>query len=131
MIASAKVAHYARHAEQWGVRTGNVEVDLPKIVARKDRIVQQSRSGLERKTQERKSLHLYRGHARFLGPRQVSVPLLDSASPQAAPTLAGSRSQLLESERIFFNTRSRVNLPRLQGFDPVRAFTDQNHFEYN
>src|SRR5260370_10524343 len=100
MIAPATVAHKVRYAEQWGVRAGNVEVDLPKIVARKDRIVQQSRSGLERKAQERKSLHLYRGHARFLGPRQVSVALLDSASPQA-PTPAGSRSQVLETERIF------------------------------
>ena len=43
MIASAQVAHYARHATRWGVRTTGVTVDLPAIVARKDRIVQRFR----------------------------------------------------------------------------------------
>ena len=32
MVASAQVAHYARHAARWGVRTGPVEVDLAQIV---------------------------------------------------------------------------------------------------
>src|SRR5881409_1171525 len=86
MIASAQVAHYARQAGRWGVRTGDVTVDLPQVVARKDQIVGQWRSGQERKVQERKNLHLYRGHARFDGPRQVRVT-----------------SQVLESERIFIN----------------------------
>src|SRR6516165_1781979 len=59
MIASAQVAHYARYAEKWGVRTGAVQVDLPRIVARKEQIVGQWRSGQEKKVQQRKSLHLY------------------------------------------------------------------------
>ena len=45
MIASAQVAYYARNADRWGVRAGEVSVDLPKVVARKDRVVGQSRSG--------------------------------------------------------------------------------------
>src|ERR1700726_4358681 len=61
MVASAQVAHYARNADRWGVRAGAVSVDLPKAVARKDRVVGQSRSGLNRKVEERKMLHLYRG----------------------------------------------------------------------
>src|SRR5438128_6144913 len=61
MIACAHVAHYARNGGKWGVRTGEVSVDLAGIVGRKDKIVSQFRSGQERKVQERKSLHLYRG----------------------------------------------------------------------
>src|SRR6516225_5256879 len=49
MVASAQVAHYARNAGRWGVRAGEVSVDLPAVVARKDEIVSQWRSGLERK----------------------------------------------------------------------------------
>src|SRR5271170_3687852 len=49
MMASAQVAYYARNAGRWGVRAGEISVDLPKIVARKDRVVSQSRSGLSRK----------------------------------------------------------------------------------
>src|SRR5271168_505282 len=49
MIASAQVAYYARNAARWGVQTGAVHVDLPKIVARKDQVVTQWRSGQEKK----------------------------------------------------------------------------------
>ena len=73
MVASAQVAHYARNAAKWGVRTGEVSVDLPRIVARKDQIVNQWRTGLEKKVQQRKSLHLHRGQARFVGPRRLRV----------------------------------------------------------
>src|SRR6516162_7869484 len=46
MIASAQVAHYARNASRWGVRAGQVSVDLSRIVARKDQIVDQFRLGI-------------------------------------------------------------------------------------
>src|SRR5271167_1505775 len=48
MVASAQVAHYARNADRWGVRAGAVSVDLRKVLARKDRVVGQSRAGLNR-----------------------------------------------------------------------------------
>ena len=73
MVASAQVAYYARNAGRWGVRAGEVSVDLPKVVARKDRVVGQSRAGLNRKVEERKTLRLYRGHARFISPHEVRV----------------------------------------------------------
>src|SRR5262245_37534190 len=73
MIASSQVAHYARNAGKWGVRTGEVSVDLPRIVQRKNDVVQQWRSGQEKKVQQRPNLHLYRGHARFVGPNRVRV----------------------------------------------------------
>jgi pyruvate/2-oxoglutarate dehydrogenase complex dihydrolipoamide dehydrogenase (E3) component len=107
MIASAQVAHYARQAGRWGVHTGEVKVDLPQVVARKDQIVGEWRSGQEEKVQERKNLHLYRGHARFDGPRQVRV--------------AG---QVLESERIFINTGSRPARPAVEGLDQIDYLTN-------
>ena len=73
MIASSQVAHYARNASKWGVRTGEVSVDLPGIVRRKNEIVHQWRAGLEKKVQQRPNLHLYHGHARFLGPKRLRV----------------------------------------------------------
>jgi pyruvate/2-oxoglutarate dehydrogenase complex dihydrolipoamide dehydrogenase (E3) component len=107
MIASAQVAHYARNADKWGVRAGEVSVDLPKIVARKDEIVGQWRSGQERKVQQRKNLHLYRGHARFVGPHRLHVG-----------------DQELESERTFINTGTRVDVPRLEGLDGIDYLTN-------
>ncbi len=107
MIASAQVAHYARHSARWGVRTGEVSVDLPRIVTRKDEIVHQWRSGQERKVQERPNLHLYRGHGRFLDPHRVGVG-----------------DQVLESERIFINTGARPSIPRIQGLDEAGYLTN-------
>jgi len=102
MVASAQVAHYARHARKWGVDTGEPKIDLGKIVARKDQVVGQWRAGQERKVQERKNLHLYRGQARFAGPHRVHVG-----------------EQVLESKRIFINSGARPSIPPLEGLDGI------------
>ncbi len=102
MVASAQIAHYARNASRWGVKVGEVGVDLPGIVARKDRIVDQWRSGIERKIEERKTLRLYRGHARFVGPHEVRVG-----------------DDTLRSERIFINTGGRPDVPPVEGLEQV------------
>jgi pyruvate/2-oxoglutarate dehydrogenase complex dihydrolipoamide dehydrogenase (E3) component len=112
MIASAQVAHYAFNAGRWGVRAADVSVDLPAVVARKDRIVLQWRSGQERKVAERKSLHLYRGHARFVGPRRVQVG-----------------DQVLEGERVFINTGTRPSVPRLEGLEAAGYLTNATLME--
>ena len=85
-----------------GACAGEVSVDLSKVVARKDRVVDQSRSGQERKVEERKTLHLYRGQARFVGPHQVR---------------AGE--EVLESERIFIDTGTRPVVPDLEGLGEI------------
>ncbi len=107
MVASAQVAHYARHADVWGVKTGPVRVDLPSVVARKDRIVNQWRSGVERKIADRKNLHLYRGPARFLAPHRIRV-----------------NDEEIESERIFINTGTRPAIPSLEGLDRIDYLTN-------
>jgi pyruvate/2-oxoglutarate dehydrogenase complex dihydrolipoamide dehydrogenase (E3) component len=112
MVASAQVAHYARHAERWGVKTGEVAVDLPAVVGRKEKIVRQWRSWLEKKVQDRKNLHLYRGHARFVGPHRVRVG-----------------EQELEGERVFINTGARPAIPPLDGLDRVDYLTNASIME--
>ena len=102
MVASAQVAFYARNAGQWGVRAGQVTVDLAKVVARKDRVVDQSRSGLNRKIEERPNLHFYRGHARFLSPHEVRVG-----------------AEVLESSRVFIDTGTRPDVPTLAGLQGI------------
>src|SRR3990172_6509347 len=112
MIASAQVAHYARSAARWGVQTGEVSVDLPQIVARKDKIVQSFRSGQQRKMDQRENLHLYRGHARFVAPHRIKVG-----------------EEELEGERTFINTGTRPEIPRLPGLDAVEYQTNGSIME--
>src|SRR5207253_2761482 len=108
----AQIAHYARAAERWGVRTGTVTIDLPAVVSRKDRIVGQWRSGQERKVGERKNLHLYRGHAQFTDPHRLRVG-----------------EQVLESERIFIDTGGRPDIPRLEGLGGLDYLTNATIME--
>jgi pyruvate/2-oxoglutarate dehydrogenase complex dihydrolipoamide dehydrogenase (E3) component len=112
MVASAQVAHYARQAVRWGVRTGEVTVDLPRIVARKDAVVQQFRGGKESQAAGRTNLYLYRGHARFVGPDRVAVG-----------------EQVLEGARIFINTGTRPEIPRIDGLDTVPYLTNESLLE--
>src|SRR5262249_57663766 len=71
MVASAQVAHYARHAANWGVQTEAVRVDLPSVVARKDRIVSQWRSGVEKKIAARQNPHPTPGAPPFTSPHPI------------------------------------------------------------
>src|SRR3990172_2056541 len=112
MGACGQVAHYARNAARWGVRAGEVSVDLPRIVALKDQIVQRFRSGKERQVESRKNLHLYRGHARFVSPKRLQVG-----------------DDMLESERIFINTGTRSEIPSVQGLDAVDYLTNATVME--
>jgi pyruvate/2-oxoglutarate dehydrogenase complex dihydrolipoamide dehydrogenase (E3) component len=112
MVASAQVAHYARHAARWGIRAADVSVDLAKVVARKNQLVSHLRAGIERKVRQGKSLHLHRGHARFLDPHQLRVD-----------------DQVLQGERFFINTGTRVAVPPLDGLDAVPYLTNATIME--
>lgn len=112
MIASAQAAHDARSAARLGVQVADVRADLAQIVARKDRIVAQWRFGIKKKIQDRKNLHWYRGHARFVGPHRVRVGEVE-----------------LESDRIFIDAGARPNIPRIDGIDRVGYLTNASIME--
>jgi pyruvate/2-oxoglutarate dehydrogenase complex dihydrolipoamide dehydrogenase (E3) component len=112
MVASAQVAHYARNAARWGVHAADVRVDLAAILARKNKVVESFRAGQERRVAERKTLRLYRGHARFLSPHQVQIG-----------------GDVIEGERIFINTGTRPETPRLPGLESVPFLTNATIME--
>jgi pyruvate/2-oxoglutarate dehydrogenase complex dihydrolipoamide dehydrogenase (E3) component len=112
MVASSQVAHYARNAKKWGVNTTGVTIDLPAIVARKNAVVQSFRDGQQRRIDQHPKLRLYRGVARFLSPHELQVG-----------------EETLESDKIFINTGTRPDPPRLQGIDTVGYLTNESLME--
>jgi pyruvate/2-oxoglutarate dehydrogenase complex dihydrolipoamide dehydrogenase (E3) component len=112
MIASAQVAHYARNGARWGVRTGQVSVELSTIVKRKNAVVLRFRQGQERNVARHPSLRLYRGHARFLSAHQVQVD-----------------DEVLQSERIFIDTGTRPHPPKISGIETIDYLTNESLME--
>ncbi len=112
MVASAQVAYYARNGARWGVRTGDVSVDLATVVARKNKMVQSFRGGIEKRVRDRKTLRLYRTQGRFIGPHSIQ---------------AGD--DVLESDRIFIDTGTRPGIPPLDGLDAVPYLTNVSIME--
>lgn len=102
MIHSAKVAHLARRAADFGVETGPVRVDLAAVVARKDRVVSAVRSGSERAVDRAEALRLVRAKARFLDGHTIE--------------LDGTR---IQADRIVINTGARPHVPPIPGLDQV------------
>ena len=108
MVASAQVAHYVRHSGKWGIHTGDMRVDMREVVERKNRNVNDWRTGQENKISERaEHLRLYRGHARFIAPHKLSV-----------------NGEELESDRIFINTGTRPVAPDIRGLEQTSYFTN-------
>ncbi|MDP9416716.1 MAG: mercuric reductase [Actinomycetota bacterium] len=102
MIASARVAHQAFLSEQWGVTTGDVRVDLGRVVDRKDALVTSVRSGSERNVAENTNLTLLRGDARFTGERALTVG-----------------DQSITADRVFVAVGTRNAVPPIDGLDGV------------
>jgi pyruvate/2-oxoglutarate dehydrogenase complex dihydrolipoamide dehydrogenase (E3) component len=112
MVASAQVAHYARNASLWGVRANEVSVDLPAIVARKNKVVQGFRDGIHRGVDRRPNIRLIHGHARFIAPHQVQVG-----------------DETFESEKIFIDTGTQPRIPAIPGIDSVPFLTNASIIE--
>ena len=110
LIASAKAAHEARRAGEYGVKIqGAVSVDMREVRARKDAVVAKSRNSLEGWLQGMAGCTTLQGHARFAGADGVQV---------------GDR--LLKSARIFINVGARPRVPSMPGLDAVPYLTSSS-----
>jgi pyruvate/2-oxoglutarate dehydrogenase complex dihydrolipoamide dehydrogenase (E3) component len=108
LVASARAAHVARRAGDYGVVIGSsVSVDMKAVKARKDAIVQASLDGLDRWLRGTANLTVLWGEARFVGPREIEV--------------AGER---LTAPRIFLNTGGRALVPDWPGINDVPYLTN-------
>jgi pyruvate/2-oxoglutarate dehydrogenase complex dihydrolipoamide dehydrogenase (E3) component len=107
LVASARVAHVARGASAFGVRLGGpVSVDMRKVKARKDSVVEASRSGIEKWLRGTPGLSVVQGHARFVGSHALAV-----------------HGATYEAEQIFLNVGGRPSAPLIEGLASVPYLT--------
>jgi pyruvate/2-oxoglutarate dehydrogenase complex dihydrolipoamide dehydrogenase (E3) component len=118
-VASARAAHVARHAGEYGVHVaGPITVDLAQVKARKDRIIGESRSGVEKWLRGTANVTVFNGHARFTGAHSLSI--------------SGSDGQIvdeLQADEIFINTGTRAVVPPLDGIERIRYYTNSTLLE--
>ena len=102
LVASAYAAHLARRAGEFGVRTGEVAIDMQAVAARARKVVMDARTGNETWLGGMAGLTLLRGHARFTGPGTIAVD-----------------GEELTAPRIFLNVGGRASVPDMPGVGDV------------
>jgi pyruvate/2-oxoglutarate dehydrogenase complex dihydrolipoamide dehydrogenase (E3) component len=105
-IASARVAHDARRAAEFGLRVTGVEVDFPAVLRRAREIALESRTGLERWFAGSDNPTLLRGHAQ-----------IDGRDGDRFRLRVGDRA--LSATAIVIDTGTRTAVPPIDGLDTV------------
>jgi pyruvate/2-oxoglutarate dehydrogenase complex dihydrolipoamide dehydrogenase (E3) component len=113
MVASAYAAHVARRGADYGFNiSGDVTVDMQKVKARKDQIVNKSSSSVESWLRDNKNITVFKGHARFVSPKEVEVD--------------GNR---LTADKFFINAGGRARVPDMPGVDQIPYLTNSSMME--
>src|SRR5512138_3055313 len=72
LVASARAAHIARRADDYGVIIdGSVAIDMKKVKARKDAVVRRSNEGVEKWLKDTANVTVVKGHGRFVADHRV------------------------------------------------------------
>src|SRR5215472_7657509 len=108
LIASAYVARLAERAAEYGLEVGPIRVDMARVKARKDALVDSSRTSLEKWLRGLPNVSVYQAQARFLKANTVTA---------GADTLT--------AERIFINVGARPYVPDLPGVRQVPYLTSE------
>ncbi|HSC01225.1 MAG TPA: mercuric reductase, partial [Burkholderiaceae bacterium] len=113
LVASARAAHVARRAADWGVQlNGEMRVDMAAVKARKDGVVEQSRRSLANWIGDTKNLTLLIGQARFVASHMIEV-----------------NGERLSAPKIFINVGGEAARPPIDGLDSVTTLDNRSILE--
>jgi pyruvate/2-oxoglutarate dehydrogenase complex dihydrolipoamide dehydrogenase (E3) component len=110
-IASARVAHLARRAQDFGLRIPTVEIDFAAVIGRARGIAEDSRDGLARYFTD--NPELIRGHARFT-----------ERSGSVFNITVGERN--VTADQVVLDTGARSSIPKMDGLDAIDYLTAEN-----
>jgi pyruvate/2-oxoglutarate dehydrogenase complex dihydrolipoamide dehydrogenase (E3) component len=116
VIASAKLAHQARRAAEYGVHVGRVEVDFPGVLGRAKRVLLESRESLQSSVDELEGVELFTEHAR-----------LEGREGDLFKVRVGEA--LIRAQGVVLNTGTRTLVPPIEGIDGVEAICAENWLE--
>lgn len=114
--ASARAAANARHAAEYGIQTGEVRVDFAAVMARKNRVVDESRGGLEGWLESLESLDLIRAFGYFVG-------------REGANFIVQAGNEQISAPRVFLNTGTRAFVPPVPGLEALPYLDNKSLME--
>jgi pyruvate/2-oxoglutarate dehydrogenase complex dihydrolipoamide dehydrogenase (E3) component len=109
-IWSARVAHLARHAADFGATTGPVAIDMAKVRERKRGMVERE-AAFHVQAYESSGAELIMGVGRFVGPKTIEVQLNDGGTR----TLSGSQ--------VVVNVGTHAAIPDVPGLRAAEPLT--------
>lgn len=112
LVASARAIRLAQRGAEFGFDVGGLRVDMARVMARKNAIVQKSREAVEAWMRGLAHTEVLVGHARFVAPSTLAV---------------GGRR--LSAPRIFLNVGGRAARPALPGIDEVPTLDNASVME--
>jgi pyruvate/2-oxoglutarate dehydrogenase complex dihydrolipoamide dehydrogenase (E3) component len=108
LVASAYAAHLARRGSDYGVMIdAPVRIDMARVRARADKVIHDSRNGVESWLRGMDKCTVINGHARF----------------ESADTIRVG-DELLTAPRIFLNVGGRAVVPDMPGINDVTYLTN-------
>jgi pyruvate/2-oxoglutarate dehydrogenase complex dihydrolipoamide dehydrogenase (E3) component len=115
LVASARAAHMARHAADYGVLVEGIpRVDMARVKARMDAVVLQSSDGVREWLHATPGLTVIDGHARFIDHHAIAV-----------------NGTTLEAPQIFINVGGRAAVPDIPGLAETSYLTSSTILELN
>jgi pyruvate/2-oxoglutarate dehydrogenase complex dihydrolipoamide dehydrogenase (E3) component len=109
-IASARIAHLARHGREFGTVTGSVTVDMTTVRRRKREMVERQ-FAKHMKIYRASGAELIMGSGRFLAPKTIEVKLNDGAT------------RVLAADKVFLNVGTHAAIPDVPGLKEAQPLT--------
>ena len=117
-IWSARIAHLARHASQFGTMTGPATTDMAKVRQRKRDMVD-AEIALHLRNYKTSGAELIMGTGRFVAPKTLEVRLNDGGT------------RMLAGEQIFLNLGTHAAIPNVPGLEAARPLTHIEALEHD
>lgn len=105
-IASARVAHMARRAADFGVVIPSVAVDFAAVIRRAGQIARASRDALEASLRKQNGLTYFHAHARLVGKDTTGFRIRVS-------------NREVSAAQVVLDTGTRSNIPPIEGLPDI------------
>jgi pyruvate/2-oxoglutarate dehydrogenase complex dihydrolipoamide dehydrogenase (E3) component len=114
-IASARVAHQARRADEFGLEISEVKVNFPKVLAQARKMVEDSKKGLAKELPKTPHFNLIRGRAK-----------LDGRDEKGNFKILVDTGETVLAKKLILNLGTQTALPEIPGLAVDQMITAEN-----